>query len=88
MEIRYPNFSEGKPKVFPSYFWLSATATAMATATVAPYPKWAEPIWEPFRYDSNGRAEPAHFKVFLRKTLGAASAARIKRKAVYSVDIT
>ena len=34
MEIRYPNFSEGKPKVFPSYFWLSATATA--TATVAP----------------------------------------------------
>ena len=34
MEIRYPNFSEGNPKVIPSYFWLSATATA--TATVAP----------------------------------------------------
>ena len=34
MKIRLPNFSEGKPKVFPSYFWLSATATA--TATVAP----------------------------------------------------
>ena len=34
MEIRYPNFSEGNPKVIPSYFRLSATATA--TATVAP----------------------------------------------------
>ena len=31
---RLPNFSEGKPKVFTSYFLLSATATA--TATVAP----------------------------------------------------
>ena len=34
MKIRLPNFSEGKPEVFASYFWLSATATA--TATVAP----------------------------------------------------
>ena len=34
MEIRYPNFSEENPKVIPSYFLLSATATA--TATVAP----------------------------------------------------
>ena len=34
MKIRLPNFSEGKPKVIPSYFRLSATATA--TATVAP----------------------------------------------------
>ena len=34
MEIRYPNFSEGNPKVIPSYFWLSTIATA--TATVAP----------------------------------------------------
>ena len=34
MKIRLPNFSEGKPQVFTSYFWLSATATA--TATVAP----------------------------------------------------
>ena len=34
MKIRLPNFSEGNPQVFTSYFWLSATATA--TATVAP----------------------------------------------------
>ena len=34
MKIRLPNFSEEKLKVIPSYFRLSATATA--TATVAP----------------------------------------------------